>query len=103
MLFSSEYSIGVMYMAVNYLPRQLRYKRENIILAGIIPGPKEPKLTLNSFLKPLVEDLKEFWSGITIPCNNHPLKIYLFEQHLFAVLVIYQPQKTLGLLDTQQH
>ena len=74
MLFALEYSVGVMYMAVNNLPRELRYKRENIILVGIIPGPNEPKLTMNSFLKPLVEDLKEFWAGIMIPCNNHPLK-----------------------------
>ena len=25
------------------MPREERYKIENVILAGIIPGPKEPK------------------------------------------------------------
>ena len=29
---------------------------ENIILCGIIPGPKEPKLTMNSFISPLVKE-----------------------------------------------
>ena len=37
-----------------------RYKQENIILVGIIPGPKEPKFNINSYLSPLVDELKEF-------------------------------------------
>ena len=61
-------------MVVNNLPRKIRYKRENIIIVGIIPGPKEPKLTINSFLKPLVDELKEFWTGVFVTCNKHPLK-----------------------------
>lgn len=69
-----EYSVGAMYMVVLNLPRAVRYKVENIILIGIIPGPNEPKQTMNSFLKPLIDELKEFWSGVLIPCEMHPLK-----------------------------
>lgn len=58
---------------VQNLPRSVRYKIENIILIGIIPGPKEPKYTINSFLRPLVEELKEFWTGVNINCKHHPL------------------------------
>lgn len=29
---------------------------------------------MNSFLYPLVQELKEFWSGVIIPCPTHPLK-----------------------------
>jgi len=59
---------------IQNLPRSIRYKRENVILVGLIPGPKEPKFTVNSFLQPLVQELKELWSGVTLPCPSSPLK-----------------------------
>jgi len=37
-------------MVVMNLPREERFKTENLIVVGIIPGPKEPKLHINSFL-----------------------------------------------------
>ena len=43
-------SIGVIYLSILNLPRTERYKPENIILCGIIPGPVEPKETINSYL-----------------------------------------------------
>ena len=58
-------SVGVIYLAVMNLPRHLRYKRKNMLLVGIIPGPSEPK-EINSFLFPLVEELKQFWHGVTL-------------------------------------
>ena len=33
-----------------------------IVLVGIIPGPKEPKYTINSYLTPLILELTEGWS-----------------------------------------
>lgn len=41
----SPYSVGVIYLALMNLPRGERYKRENIIVVGIIPGPGEPSVT----------------------------------------------------------
>ena len=64
-------------MVVNNLPRHICYKKENIIILGILPGPTEPKLTMNSFLQPLVDDLQEFWTGVFISCSKHPLKSLL--------------------------
>lgn len=61
----SQYSAGPIYLAVLNLPRNERYKVENIILAGIIPGPKEPKLNINTFLAPLVKDMEKLYDGIT--------------------------------------
>ena len=52
------------------LPRQDRYKLENIIIAGIIPGPSEPEKHINSFLKPLVDELLIMWNG----CFFHSLR-----------------------------
>lgn len=59
-------SIGVIYMVVMNLPREERFKPENLIVVGIIPGPKEPKLHINSFLQPLVDDLIDLWDGIIL-------------------------------------
>ena len=56
-----RYSMGAIYMCLMNLPREIRFKPENIILIGLIPGPTEPKLTIDSFLKPLVDELMEFW------------------------------------------
>lgn len=58
-----SYSVGAIYLSVLNLPRKLRYALKYICLIGIIPGPKEPELTVNSYLAPLVKDLKEFWIG----------------------------------------
>lgn len=35
-------------------------------LAGIIPGPHEPQLHINTYLKPLVDDLLELWNGVQL-------------------------------------
>ena len=37
------YSVGAVYLTLQNLPRNERYKTENIILIGIVPGPREPK------------------------------------------------------------
>ncbi len=54
----TTYSVGVLYLVVQNLPRTLRFKPENIIIVGTIPGPHEPKLT---FLKPMIYELIELW------------------------------------------
>ena len=43
---------------------------QNVILSGIIPGPSEPNDDINSFTKPLVDELLEFWNGIPIRMQN---------------------------------
>jgi len=58
------YSVGAIYLTIFNLPRSLRNKLENICLVGIIPGPHEPDLTVNSYLAPLVWDLLHFWDGV---------------------------------------
>ena len=51
----SVYAVGVIFMALLNLPRNIRYKQENMIICGIIPGPEEPSYNINSFLEPLVK------------------------------------------------
>ncbi|OJT09666.1 hypothetical protein TRAPUB_13852 [Trametes pubescens] len=57
-----SHSIGGIYLVCLNLPPHLRYRPENIYLAGIIPGPQEPELhELNHYLRPLVEELLVLW------------------------------------------
>ncbi|GET56775.1 uncharacterized protein LOC107327733 [Rhizophagus irregularis DAOM 181602=DAOM 197198] len=44
---STIYSISVIYAAICNLPRDIRFRRENLLTLGILPGPKEVGLTLN--------------------------------------------------------
>ena len=54
-------------MACLNLPRDIRYKPENMYLA-ILPGPKEPPLnTLNYYVQHIIDDLEVAWdNGIYI-------------------------------------
>ena len=52
----SKYSIGAIYLTVMNLPHNIRNKQENVRL---LPGPSN----LNSYLKPLVNELCELWQG----------------------------------------
>lgn len=62
----SLYSVGALYMVLMNLPRSERFKPENVLLVDIIHGPHEPKLTINSYLEPLVAKLNLLWKdGIT--------------------------------------
>ena len=55
-------SVGVIYLMLLNLPCHERYKLENIVVVGILPGPSEPKITANTFLEPLVRELQELWA-----------------------------------------
>ena len=48
-------SAGFIYLVIQKLPRSIRFKPENVILVSCIPGPKEPKKNINSYLKPLCD------------------------------------------------
>ena len=52
----------------------MRFKRENILTLGLLPGPNEVRLhKINHFLSPIVDELLEFWDGINLPfTHNHP-------------------------------
>ena len=58
----AAYSAGVIFMVCLNLPPALRYKRENIYLAGVIPGPRAPTLQeVNHFIEPLAVELGDLW------------------------------------------
>ncbi|MBW0587930.1 hypothetical protein O181_127645 [Austropuccinia psidii MF-1] len=53
----------IMLIYLNFPPSE-RFKPENVYVAGIILGPKEPtSLQLHYLLMPLINELKELWKG----------------------------------------
>ncbi|XP_066914536.1 uncharacterized protein [Clytia hemisphaerica] len=58
----SKYSLGVVYAVIVNLPRKVRFLWENVLVLGIIPGPREPKLHINTYLRPFVDELLIAWS-----------------------------------------
>ena len=62
----NDRSVGVIYLVFLNLPREQRFKWENIIVAGIVlEMSKEPK-SLNTFLAPIVDELNAFWIGVKL-------------------------------------
>ena len=48
------------------------------MLLGVIPGPKEPELLVNSFLQPIVDQLKQLWNGLTMCTSSGiPAIVYI--------------------------
>lgn len=60
----TESSVGAIYLRVFNLPYYACFKRELVILLGIIPESSEPKRDVNSFLRPLVSELLDLWKGV---------------------------------------
>ena len=60
------YSVGIIYLSILNLPSHVRYAEANTIIVGVLPGPHEPKLTVNTYLEPLIDDLMQFWEGVPL-------------------------------------
>ena len=55
-----SYSAGVIYGFINNLPRHERFRRENLLIMGIIPSMvKEP--LVQTFIKPLFQEMMIAW------------------------------------------
>ena len=62
----TPYSAGVIYFVIQNLPRNERFKFENVIIAGLIPGPSEPTKVINTYLSPVVDDLINLYAGVSM-------------------------------------
>ncbi|GBB87490.1 hypothetical protein RclHR1_13980008 [Rhizophagus clarus] len=47
------------------LPPSIHIKKENLLISAIIPSPNQPK-DFNSFLQPIIDELKIFQEGVSI-------------------------------------
>ena len=51
------------------MSHDIRFKRENLLTFGLLPGPNEVSLhKINHYLMPIVDKLEFLWNGITL---NH--------------------------------
>lgn len=67
-----NYSVGAIYIVVLNLPIEERFKKENVILVGLIPNFEHEPAT-NPFLKPLVDELLNGWiEGFNMTCHSSP-------------------------------
>jgi len=69
---------------------QIRGKKENLLLAGIIGGPNKPK-SLQAFIHHLVEQLQQGWQGFTlkdpVSGENFTCRVLLaFSQHDYPAM-----------------
>ena len=53
--------MGTVYLIIMNLLRSERFKRENVILVGIIPN-MEKELPTNTFIQPIADELLEAWN-----------------------------------------
>jgi hypothetical protein len=59
-----KYSIQAVYVIINNLPLHLRTLHENMLLAIVMPGPREPTdYEFNQILEPLVDELIRLGRG----------------------------------------
>ena len=65
-----KYSVGVIYVVLMNLPREIQFKRENVIIVGLIPGPKEPPEVINSYSTTLICELLKLWSSVCLQISD---------------------------------
>jgi len=58
---SSKYSIWLVVLMSYNLPPWACMKQPYLMLSLLIPGPSSPKSSIDVYLKPLVDELKELW------------------------------------------
>lgn len=66
----TQYTVAAIHFLVLNLPSEEMYKIYNIVLVGIIPGPKEPRMTLNSYLAPFIQELTHAYHGWKIATKH---------------------------------
>ena len=85
-----HYSVGGIYLVCVNLPVELRYRIENVYLAGIIPGPSEPAADLSEldhFLSPLVDELLHlYYHGLMLAAVTGPLSTLLVRCAILALI-----------------
>ena len=94
----SNISVGVIYAVIMNLPRDVRYKRENLILIGIIPPLGHEPSSLCTFMEPLVNELKILWKGVQMQTYKHSNGVRVRSALLCAAADIPATRKLCGFL-----
>jgi len=94
----SPYSTGVLYAAILNLPREERFKTENMLLLGLLPGPHEVRLhSINYYLAPIIDELLILWNGGRLPATqNRPEGKYIRAAVILCSCDIPAARKLIG-------
>lgn len=99
----TQYSVGVIYFTLLNLPRHMRNKPENVMLVGVIPGPHEPSINLNSYIEPLVSELLSLWRGKELNIHGHSSKVVVRCALLCAACDLPAGRKLCGFMSYNAH
>lgn len=99
----SDFSVGVIYMVLMNLPRGSRFKKENVILVGVIPALDHEPKSLNHFLEPAVNELHALWKGVKVNTYQSHLLLWKFRQQYCVLHPTFQQHGNfVDSLDTVQ-
>jgi hypothetical protein len=86
-LNSSTHSTWPIVPTILNLPPWFCNKRKYIMMSGSIPGPQQPRNDIDTYFRPLIEDLKELWynDGVQV-CDEHKHEYFGFKAILFMTV-----------------
>jgi hypothetical protein len=76
---SSTHSTWTIMLTILNLPPWLCDKRKYIMMSGLIPGPHQHGNDIDTYFRPLVEDLKVLW-------NNNKVEVWDEHKHEYFQL-----------------
>lgn len=82
--YRNDYLVGVIYFVLLNLFRSIRFKFENVIIAGLIFVFKKEFYSINSFLNFIVSELEMFWKGVRLDLSFFDF-FYVFRVVLLCV------------------
>lgn len=80
-----KFSIWPFILVLFNLPPDERTKESNIILSGIVPGPGQAEINMDTYLRPLVEELKILQQGVPDVWNGDTRKMFTLKAHLCTI------------------
>jgi hypothetical protein len=84
---SSTHSTWPIVLMILILPPWLCNKQKYIMILELIPGPQQPRNDINTYFRPLVEDLKELWynDGVQV-WDEHKREYFGLRAILFVTI-----------------
>jgi hypothetical protein len=73
------------------LPPWLCNKQKYIMMSGLIPGPHQPENDIDTYFRPLVEDLKVLWNNNGVEVWDEHKREYFKPQAILFVTVSDSP------------
>jgi hypothetical protein len=84
---NSTHSTWPIVLMILNLPPWLCNKHKYIIISGLIPRPQQPGNDIDTYFRPLIEDLKELWYNNRVQVwGEHKREYFGFKVILFVIV-----------------